>query len=38
MVETNDRGRATREQLGVATDRLHGEIQRLYDAAQARVS
>jgi 1-acyl-sn-glycerol-3-phosphate acyltransferase len=37
-VETNDRGRANREQLGLATDRLHSEIQRLYDAAQARVS
>lgn len=38
MVETNGHGRATREQLGVATERLHGEIQRLYDAAQARVN
>lgn len=37
-VDTNDRGRATREQLADATARLHGEIQRLYDAAQARVS
>lgn len=37
-VETNGRGRATREQLGLATERLHDEIQRLYDAAQARVS
>lgn len=38
MVDTNDRGRATREQLGEATARLHSEIQRLYDAAQERVS
>jgi 1-acyl-sn-glycerol-3-phosphate acyltransferase len=38
MVETNDKGRATREQLSDATARLHDEIQRLYDAAQARVS
>jgi 1-acyl-sn-glycerol-3-phosphate acyltransferase len=37
-VETNGRGRATREQLAVATERLHSELQRLYDAAQARVS
>lgn len=38
MVETNGRGRASREQLAVATERLHAELQRLYDAAQARVS
>jgi 1-acyl-sn-glycerol-3-phosphate acyltransferase len=37
-VERNDAGRASREQLGVATQRLHDEIQRLYDAAEARVS
>ncbi|MDG1265729.1 MAG: lysophospholipid acyltransferase family protein [Ilumatobacter sp.] len=37
-VETSGRSRATREQLGVATERLHGELQQLYDAAQARVS
>jgi hypothetical protein len=38
MVETNGRGRATREQVGAATERLHGELQRLYDDARARVS
>ena len=38
VVETNGRGRATREQLGVATDRLHRELQQLFDAAQAQVS
>ncbi len=37
MVETNDSGRASREQLGVATDRLHAEIQALYDRALERV-
>lgn len=38
MVETNDRGRATREQLAVATERLHGEIQALYDRALDHIS
>ena len=38
LVETNAKGRANREQLAAATERLHGEIQRLYDAAQAHVS
>ena len=38
MVETNDKGRASREQLAAATDRLHGEIQALYDLALDRVS
>lgn len=38
MVETNDNGRASREQLGAATDRLHAEIQTLYDRALARIT
>ncbi len=38
MVETNDRGRASREQLGVATERLHAEIQALYDRALDTIS
>ena len=38
MVETNERGRATREHLAAATERLHGEIQVLYDLALERVS
>lgn len=37
MVATNDKGRATREHLTEATDRLHSEMQRLFDHAQARV-
>lgn len=38
MVETNDRGRATREQLASATERLHAEIQALYDRALEHIS
>jgi 1-acyl-sn-glycerol-3-phosphate acyltransferase len=38
MVETNDAGRASREQLSVATDRLHTELQRLYDDARAHIA
>ncbi|MFK7918390.1 MAG: lysophospholipid acyltransferase family protein [Ilumatobacter sp.] len=38
MVETNDKGRANREQLAAATERLHAEIQALYDEALAAVS
>ena len=38
MVETNDKGRASREQLGAATERLHREIQALYDLALDRIS
>ena len=38
FVETNENGRATREHLGAATQRLHGEIQRLYDEARAAAS
>ena len=37
LVETNERGRATRETLDAATARLHDELQRLFDAAQAAV-
>jgi len=37
-VDTNDRGRASREQLNATTVRLRAELQRLYDLAQARVS
>ena len=36
-VETDERGRARREQLGRATERLHADLQRLYDEARARV-
>ncbi|MFK8025346.1 MAG: lysophospholipid acyltransferase family protein [Ilumatobacter sp.] len=36
FVQTNDRGRANREQLGAATDRLREDIQALYDEAQTR--
>ena len=35
VVETNERGRATREMLASATARLHSELQRLFDEAQA---
>lgn len=38
MVDTNDKGRATREHLATATERLHTEIQTLYDLALERVS
>lgn len=38
FVETNDKGRASREQLAAATQRLHREIQALYDLAQQRIS
>ncbi|WP_051062326.1 lysophospholipid acyltransferase family protein [Ilumatobacter nonamiensis] len=37
-VETNDRGRANREQLNATTTELRTEIQRLYDLAQERIS
>jgi 1-acyl-sn-glycerol-3-phosphate acyltransferase len=37
FVETNDNGRSTREHLAEATQRLHTEIQRLYDQAQASI-
>ncbi len=36
-VETNDKGRATREHLSEATQRLHADIQRLYDQALAHI-
>lgn len=35
LVETNEKGRATREHLAAATQRLHADIQRLYDEAKA---
>jgi 1-acyl-sn-glycerol-3-phosphate acyltransferase len=38
FVETNDAGRSTRENRTEATDRLHSEIQRLYDQAVAKAS
>ena len=38
FVETKDNGRASREQLTAATDRLHGEIQALYDRALAAIN
>jgi 1-acyl-sn-glycerol-3-phosphate acyltransferase len=38
LVETNDKGRASREQLTAATERLHTEIQALYDRALEHVS
>ena len=38
MVETNAKGRASREQLSAATDRLHAEIQELYDRALERIN
>lgn len=38
FVDTNAAGRASREQLAAATDRLHTEIQALYDRARAHVS
>ncbi len=38
MVETNAKGRASRAQLTAATERLHGEIQALYDEALSRLS
>ncbi len=34
-VETNERGRASRAAIGAATERLHAELQELFDAAQA---
>jgi len=37
FVETNEKGRATREHLAAATQRLHAETQRLYDEAKAAV-
>ena len=37
-VETNPSGRSDRAQLARATQHLHDEIQRLYDAAQRHVS
>ncbi|MFT6289753.1 MAG: 1-acyl-sn-glycerol-3-phosphate acyltransferase [Ilumatobacter sp.] len=38
FVETNAAGRSTRENLTEATDRLHSEMQRLYDQAVAKAS
>lgn len=38
LVETNDNGRASREQLTAATERLHDEIQTLYDRALQHIS
>ncbi len=38
LVETNDKGRASREQLSAATQRLHDEIQALYDRALHHIS
>ncbi len=38
MVETNAKGRASREQLTAATERLHREIQALYDRALDHIS
>jgi 1-acyl-sn-glycerol-3-phosphate acyltransferase len=38
VVESNDAGRSTREHLTVATERLHGDIQRLYDLAVAKAT
>lgn len=38
MVETNDTGRATREHMTAATERLRAEMQRLYDEALAKIS
>jgi 1-acyl-sn-glycerol-3-phosphate acyltransferase len=35
VVETNEQGRATREMLTTASTRLHAELQRLFDEAQA---
>lgn len=35
VVETNDRGRATRDMLTNASNTLHAELQRLFDEAQA---
>lgn len=37
FVETNDMGRVSREQVAAATERLHGEIQALYDQALAAI-
>ena len=37
LVETNDKGRSSREQLAAATERLHIEIQELYDQALAAI-
>jgi 1-acyl-sn-glycerol-3-phosphate acyltransferase len=34
LVERNDAGRSTREQLSAATARLHSDLQTLYDQAQ----
>lgn len=38
MVETNDDGRASRDQLNAATQRLHRDIQSLYDLALAALA
>ncbi|MEP1122477.1 MAG: lysophospholipid acyltransferase family protein [Ilumatobacter sp.] len=38
MVDTDGRGRASRAQLGAATERLRTEIQALYDRALDRIS
>ncbi len=38
VVETNERGRATRDMLRSASDQLHAELQRLFDEAQAVAS
>lgn len=35
MVETNEKGRASRASLNAASERLHAEIQALFDRAQA---
>lgn len=37
MVETNAKGRASREQLAAATDTLHRSMQELYDRALAAI-
>lgn len=37
LVETNESGRASREQVNAATQRLHDEIQELYDRALATI-
>lgn len=38
LVETDDTGRSTREHLAEATQRLHADMQRLYDQARAAAS
>lgn len=35
VVETNEKGRSTRQMLSAASDKLHAELQRLFDEAQA---